>query len=364
MLSSGDRARTIATVVGAAFSLVLVPAWMGALAEVTPDNRIPAMGVGVVYSVGCVLAVPLARTMGSGRRVIVCLTLVVLGIVFVGLTGMGNSWVLTCALGIVAAMLPLRATLTVTLGTAVVLLISSLYAGTVEAQLPNIVIIVTVTAVVALLVRLVDTNAQLERARDEIALLAVTRERERIARDLHDVLGHSLTAISLKAGLARRVLETGDLAQLTIQIRDVEELGRQAMTDLRAAVTDCRVVTLAAELAIAAEMLRAAGIDADLPTALDDVPPAHRAVFGFVLREAVTNAVRHSGANRVSVRLTHDSIRVTDDGPGTPVDPGSAGNGLRGLTERMAAIGGTLVAGPDASAGFTVHATAPSGARS
>jgi len=256
-------------------------------------------------------------------------------------------------------MMPLLVTLLVTLVIAIALLFGSIGTGTFAAQLPNIVIIMTVTAVAALLVRLFDINAQLKRARDEIGLLAVTRERERIARDLHDILGHSLTAISLKAGLARRVLETGDLDQLMIQIRDVEELGRQAMTDLRVTITDFREVTLAAELAIAAEMLRAAGINAELPNAVDDVSPAYRPVFGFVLREAVTNVVRHSGASRVSVRLTHNSIRITDDGSAAPVDPAPAGNGLRGLSERMEEVGGTLAAGPDARGGFVVHATAP-----
>lgn len=192
---------------------------------------------------------------------------------------------------------------------------------------------------------LIRANTELRRAREELARLAVTAERDRMARDLHDVLGHSLTTITVKAGLARRLLERGEDGRAAGEVADVERLGRQALTDVRATISANRVASLAAELAGAREALRAAGIDADLPRAVDDVDPQRQQVFAYVLREGVTNTIRHSGAGQCTVRLTADSIEVADDGVRAPAAT-PAGNGLTGLRERLAAIGGRLDAGP------------------
>ncbi|MBA3905201.1 MAG: sensor histidine kinase, partial [Pseudonocardiales bacterium] len=151
-------------------------------------------------------------------------------------------------------------------------------------------------------------NAQLRAAREELAALAVTAERERMARDLHDVLGHSLTTITVKAGLARRLLERGEHAQAADEVADMERLGRQAMSDVRATVSANRVASLPNELAGAAEALRAAAIAADLPYAVDDVPAERQQVFAYVVREGVTNCIRHSGASRCTVRLSPTSL--------------------------------------------------------
>ncbi len=197
---------------------------------------------------------------------------------------------------------------------------------------------------------------ELAQTRDELARAAVAAERERIARDLHDILGHSLTAIAVKSGLARRLVDRDPVAA-TVEIADVERLAREALSDVRATASGMRDVSLAGELAVAGAVLRAAGIRPVLPQAVDDVAPAGRDVFGYVVREAVTNVVRHSGAASCTITLAPDRIEIADDGRGA--DPGAPGDGsgLAGLTERVRAAGGTLVAGPRSDGGFAVVAS-------
>ncbi|MFH9347808.1 sensor histidine kinase [Kitasatospora sp. NPDC017646] len=191
-----------------------------------------------------------------------------------------------------------------------------------------------------------DTNRALVAARAEVARLASEAERNRIARDLHDLLGHSLTAITVKSRLAQR-LAPKDLDQAVAEMTAVESLSRQALTDVRAAVTGYREVTIAGELARGRELLRAAGVVADLPKAADAVGPEHRELFGWVVREGITNVVRHARASRCSVLLTATSVEIRDDGPGGGgLGLIGAGKGLTGLRERVAAAGGTVDAGP------------------
>jgi two-component system, NarL family, sensor histidine kinase DesK len=127
---------------------------------------------------------------------------------------------------------------------------------------------------------------------------------------------------------------------------------------VRTAVASYRQVTLAGELATGRQLLRAAGIAADLPSAVDDVSPANQELFGWVVREGLTNIVRHSHARACRVRLTPSSIEITDDGVGGPGPTGStgpAGNGLTGLRERVAEAGGSIDAGPVRPAGWRLR---------
>ncbi|MGA2527712.1 MAG: histidine kinase [Acidimicrobiales bacterium] len=191
-------------------------------------------------------------------------------------------------------------------------------------------------------------NRALAEARAELARLAAENERSRIARDLHDLLGHSLTTITVKAGLARRLGATDPVRALQ-EIAEVEALARRSLADVRAAVANYREVTLAGELATGRELLRAAGITADLPGAVDVVDPVHQELFGWVLREGLTNVVRHAHANICVVRLSCASVEIVDDGVGGSP---SSGSGLVGLSERVAAAGGVLVAGPNIPNGW------------
>ncbi|WP_459709681.1 sensor histidine kinase [Actinophytocola sp. KF-1] len=203
------------------------------------------------------------------------------------------------------------------------------------------------------------SNAELRAARDEIATLAVAEERARMARDLHDVLGHSLTTITVKAGLARRILESsGDGDRAIAELRDVEQLSRTAMAEVRSTVSGHRKASLAAELVGARVALQAAEITADLPHAVDNVPAELQEPFAYVLREGVTNVIRHSGAGRCEVRLGRSWIEIRDDGSGAHGD-GTSGHGLAGLRERLAAVGGELAAGPAPDGGFVVRASVP-----
>jgi two-component system sensor histidine kinase DesK len=204
---------------------------------------------------------------------------------------------------------------------------------------------------------LVRRTWELRAAQQEVSRLAAERERMRIARDLHDLLGHSLTAASVKAQLAGRLVGRDD-ERAAAEIGEVEKLTRQVLADVRAAVAGYREVSLAVELATAREVLGAAGIAADLPGAVDEVPASLRELFGWAVREGVTNAVRHSQASRVTVRVSPSSVAVTDDGrPAPSVGSRAPGSGLAGLAERAAAAGGRLEVGPLPDGGYRLAVT-------
>lgn len=196
-------------------------------------------------------------------------------------------------------------------------------------------------------------NHELAVARQQLADLAIVAERERMSRDVHDILGHSLTVITVKSELAGRLIEI-DPARAAVEIAELETLARQALADVRSTVGGMRQVDIGSELASAQTALTAAGIDADLPCDADVVPLRHRELFGWVIREAVTNVVRHSSARHCRVTLTASSISIVDDGVG-PADKESGGNGLRGLGERVAAAGGVLTIARVPTGGFRVE---------
>jgi two-component system, NarL family, sensor histidine kinase DesK len=211
--------------------------------------------------------------------------------------------------------------------------------------------------------KVIKANHDLAEARSRIAALATENERSRIARDLHDLLGHSLTTITVKAGLARK-LGAADTERALREIAEVEELSRRALSEVRMAVANYRDrdVSLAGELANGRELLRAAGITADLPRAVDAVDPRCLELFGWVLREGLTNVVRHSRADACAVRLTRNSLEIADDGTGGGQDgeEGNAdGNGLGGLRERVEAAGGALDAGLRPGGGWRLSVTLP-----
>jgi two-component system sensor histidine kinase DesK len=199
--------------------------------------------------------------------------------------------------------------------------------------------------------RALQRSIELAATRKDMAELAVQEERNRFARDLHDILGHSLTVITVKAELAGRLIaEHPDRA--ATEVADMEHLARAALADVRAAVTGYRELSLAGELVSARAALQAAEITPNLPTTVDEVPEENRELFAWVVREGVTNVVRHSCAKRCWVKITADQVEVVDDGRGPSSDRGSAGHGLIGLRERADKIGASLQVGTGPAGGF------------
>ncbi|GAB3348226.1 sensor histidine kinase [Modestobacter lapidis] len=213
---------------------------------------------------------------------------------------------------------------------------------------------------------LMTVNRELQEAREELARNAVAEERLRFARDLHDLLGHSLSLIALKSELARRLAEV-DPRRASAEMTDVEEAARRALAEVREAVSGYRQVSCAQALAEARAALAGAGITLRQPDRVAALPGAVDAALGWVVREATTNVLRHSGARSVTVGLAEDGVRaeltVTDDGAGAgdrmTVLGRAPGAGLAGLRERVAALGGELDAGPVDGGGYRVRASVP-----
>jgi len=192
-------------------------------------------------------------------------------------------------------------------------------------------------------------------ANDEIEHLAKVAERERIARDLHDLLGHTLSLITLKAELARKLVDR-DPQRAKLEMQDVERTSRLALADVREAISGYRGQGFAAELIQARRTLETAGITVDCAASEVPLSPAQESVLALALREAVTNVVRHAQAQRCSVRLSRDqelcTLEIADNGSGADAPEG---NGLRGMRERLEAIGGSLQRQTAAGTRLVIH---------
>jgi two-component system sensor histidine kinase DesK len=207
---------------------------------------------------------------------------------------------------------------------------------------------------------LIRTIHALRAARAEIARLAVAEERLRFARDLHDLLGHSLSTIAIKTALAHRLLPDAPERAMH-ELDDVQTVTQDALREVRDAVTGYRQATLATELANAREILAAAGIACQCDDGAGMLPPAIESVLAWTVREGVTNIVRHSRARHATIRFQHAhdavSAEISDDGAGESA--GDGGSGLRGLAERATAVGGQVEAQPRPTGGFRLAATLP-----
>jgi len=218
------------------------------------------------------------------------------------------------------------------------------------------------SALVLVVRQMIRAIRQLHETRRALAEAAVTEERLRFARDLHDLLGHTLSLIVVKAEVVRRLAER-DPAAAVAQAADIEAVGRHALVEIREAVTGYRSTGLGAELAHAREALSAAGIGATVRRDAAHLPPATDTLLAWVVREATTNVVRHSGAKRCDIDVTTDpagvTVEVRDDGSFTGAGPVPAGHGLTGLAERLAAAGGTLATAPRDGGGLVLSARLP-----
>jgi two-component system sensor histidine kinase DesK len=200
-------------------------------------------------------------------------------------------------------------------------------------------------------VRLASALHEVHAARGELARMAVVEERLRMARDLHDLLGHTLAMITLKSELAARLVEQ-DRAQAALEMREVEQAARQTLREVRMAVAGYRQPTLQSELDGARQLLETAAIAYTIEQPRDTLPVAVDAVLAWVVREGVTNVIRHSNARwcRVRIRATSERIsaEIANDGARAHRPNGAsspASTGLASLAERVAAHGGQLTAG-------------------
>ncbi|POM25980.1 Sensor histidine kinase DesK [Actinomadura rubteroloni] len=197
---------------------------------------------------------------------------------------------------------------------------------------------------------------QLKEARGEVARLAAADERLRIARDLHDLLGQSLSLIVLKSEIALR-----DTGRTVAEMDDIRSVARQALADVRGTISGYRARGLREEIASARAVLAAASVEATVDVPDGDLPAAVDALFGWAVREAATNVARHSGARHCSITVGRAdgaaTLEVADDGRAAAAP--TPGNGLSGLAERVAAAGGTVTAGAGEGGGFRLFVTVP-----
>ncbi|GAA4965001.1 sensor histidine kinase [Actinoplanes utahensis] len=208
-------------------------------------------------------------------------------------------------------------------------------------------------------VRFVRLVEELRRTQRELARTTVERERLRFAKDLHDLLGHTLSLIVVKAEVARRVAPA-DPGRAAREAADIERIGRTALTEVREAVSGYRSHSFARELENARAVLADIGVEVTAPETGPALGGVADDVFRWVLREAVTNVLRHSAASRCDIAVTADrggaTLTVRDDGVGRELSPG---NGLRGLAERVEQAGGTLRCGASPTGGTELTAHLP-----
>ncbi|MEV8212848.1 histidine kinase [Leifsonia sp. NPDC077715] len=336
---------------------VLVGLWTsaGSLGEKAVATALLA----VVYAAFLVLP-PLLWWEGDRARIIGVAAYFALTLALFPLLGPVACWTwvyVACVAGMVLARTPLALTIIGVLGGLQLLVFA--VAGTVEDYWFIALVTVSIGVMMSAFARQIDALRRLRNAQSEIARLAVIEERARFSRDMHDVLGHTLTVVTVKSELAQRLIPV-DRERATEELADIERLTRSALADLRAAVAGYREMSLSTELAAAQASLAAADIRAHLPRNGEDAAPELRELFGWVLREGVTNVIRHSGSRNCWVTVGPDSLDIEDDGRGAtstavvPAPVGAAGtsiargdgSGLAGLSARAAQVGARVQLGP------------------
>jgi two-component system sensor histidine kinase DesK len=223
--------------------------------------------------------------------------------------------------------------------------------------IPSVVIAALIGAVTIQAEAKAAGDARLRMAQDEVARMAKLAERERIARDLHDLLGHTLSVVVLKSELAQKLMSR-DPARAAQEMAEVERISRQGLAEVREAITGYRTTGLAAEIEHVRDTLTAAGIDATIDARPLALAPAQETAFSLALREAATNVIRHSAATQCHIRFYAQDgsalMEVRDDGTGSTAP---FGNGLNGMRERIQALGGALLRETDS--GTTLRISVP-----
>ncbi|QEO13331.1 sensor histidine kinase [Agromyces intestinalis] len=354
--------------VGAGISLL----WLATLVEdVVGASRGPAsaaIGVAlvVVYGLAFLVAGPTVWALPVRGRLLVVAGLWAYTFVFTPWVGwaIGGTWTYVGVL-IGVCVLDWRLTWKLVFGLGALAVVTGYLAyGPVQDIFFAPAITVSISAMMAAFARNLASMNQLRAAQAELERMAVEQERGRVARDIHDILGHSLTVITVKAELARKLVEV-DAERAGREIGEVEDLARGALADVRATVAGFRGVSVSGELAGARTALEAADIVADLPVSTEQVPAGFRELAGWVVREGVTNVIRHASARTCRVRLDAHGIEVADDGVGPSAgaegaggaafDTANASNGLRGLRERVESAGARLSIGRSDLGGFSLR---------
>ncbi|WFF00824.1 histidine kinase [Micromonospora sp. WMMD964] len=321
-----------------------------ALRQPEPWRRILGVVALVVFSVGYVLLFQWARRrrqsllpIPAGRARVALALLFAVGLA--SLPGTGGDWLATVVYVAAAAvfLLPRWEALATVLLCAVTPVLASWLVPGWEAEKGIVFAVLLASFAMFGFSQLAQRNSELRAAQQEIGRLAVAEERARAARDLHDILGHSLTVVAIKAELAGRLIEV-DRDRAAVEIAEVEALARAALADVRQTAGAYREVSLGAELAGARSALAAAGIAADLPVELPELPEEWDRLFGWAVREGVTNVVRHSGARCCVIRVHPDRVEISDDGRG-PSTPDVSGHGLVGLRERARRLDAVVTVG-------------------
>ncbi|UVW29430.1 sensor histidine kinase [Massilia sp. H6] len=279
--------------------------------------------------------------------------------------GAATFFIFACAAA--AGILRLRRAVLAIAGVIVLALLTSLLIADTRMRFLFLMPILTISLPVGvgsvMDARLRRSRQALVRKQEEVEHLATIAERERISRDLHDLLGHSLSLIALKAELARKLVHR-DAESCAREIADIETSARQALAEVRAAVSGYRESGLAHALASARASLAAADVQLHEQVERFALAPAAENVVALALREAVTNVVRHAGATRCSVSLALEHgvavLRIADDGQARSPADIRHGNGLSGMRERVAAVGGKLAL--RACAGLELELRIPAGA--
>ena len=354
------------------FLLVGVPAYVGAVAfsiwQIITDQSATVAAAGItgialftIVLVALELQMPDPET--ERRRLVLVSALALLAASLGPLGGPSVMYIMTVS-GVAGQSLGKRVAIVFIGGAGVgILLVGLIHNFGLRENFQDLVVALVVGLFTYGAKRLLETNDELVAAREELANLAVVNERLRIARDLHDLLGHSLTVIRAKSELASRVGKA-DPERAAKEMAEVESVARQALVDVREAVAHYRRPTLAGERANARMALAAAGIAAEFSDDAVALSPEADETLAWVLREAVTNVVRHSGAMRCHVTTTYNGddvcLEIIDEGRGGGT-AGVDGSGLTGLRERVAAVGGTLEVGELTHGGFGVLARVPAG---
>ncbi|MGW1893575.1 sensor histidine kinase [Streptomyces sp. NPDC002004] len=353
----------------------------GALSDILAGRDNPAWEsiAGLLALCGCyLLSIRTAFNDRCGRAMVLlpALALTVLTVVLSLRFDEGMLWLFCLPAVVWSALASWRRLLSPTLAVALVTVLAGVIAVNREDDLIDALGIAYATQLsgiaAATIVRLFSTVMELREAQEELALSAVAEERLRFSRDLHDLLGHSISLIVVKAEAVRRFADD-DPDTVKRHAGDIEAVGRTALEEIREAVSGYREPALKAELKGAELALADAGIAAVIRHDGPPLPTGADALLGWVVREGVTNVIRHSNARscRISVEHGPESVvlSITNDGAdtagdGRKGDGGTPGHGLLGLAERLSSAGGTLGAAPVASGDFHLVATLPAAGKS